>query len=102
MEFHVKVCADSQSAPKTLFTTLNRQSESSIGVQKPHRKRTKNLKRDWSLPVRTYTATLRPTTGLATRLQPLYLAQSHSYASRQTGNTANTEKGIGKPVGAAR
>lgn len=61
----------------------------------------KGSKIDWSLPVRTYTARLRPTPGPATCLQALYLAQSHSYASRQTGNTANTEKGVGKLVGAA-
>lgn len=104
MELHVKVCADSQSAPKNPVHNPKQtewEQHRCTQTQKAHRKLPKNLKRDWSLPVRTYTATLRPTTGLATRPQPLYLAQSHSYASRQTGKAANTEKGIGKPVGAA-
>ncbi len=50
----------------------------------------------WPPPVRTYTATLRPTPGLATRLQPSYLVLSPSYVSRQQWKYSNSqEEGLG-------
>lgn len=60
-------------------------------TQTPQRDQRKQ-RRNWSLPVGTYTATLRPTPGLATRLQPLCLALSPFYASRQKWKYSESQK----------
>lgn len=78
----IHTCTIRHSGLKALSQPQTVRSEQPCTSAENHSEQKRQV-RHWPLPVSTYTAALRPTHGLATRLQPLYHAQSPSYASRQ-------------------